>query len=137
MNSKDIGNIGEHVAILSLLKLGVTVSRPLGDNARYDLVIDYNGFLFKCQVKTTTSDGVTAQFYLSSSQVHRGKAREYYSEKDVDYFICVDLTTNNVFLIENNRKSIIIRYTESLSRNDNSNYSTDYLIENTLNKKLI
>lgn len=134
MNTKDIGNIGEHIAILELLKLGITVSRPLGDNSRYDLIIDLNGFLYKTQIKTTTSDGIIAQFMLSSSQAHRGKTREYYSNKDVDIFLCVDITTNKVFLVNNDRKSIIIRYEKSQSRYDCSNYPEQFLLENCITK---
>lgn len=66
MNSKDIGNLGEHLAILEFLKRGIVVSRPLGDNSRYDLVLEILGILYTCQVKTTNSaTSKLAEFYLT------------------------------------------------------------------------
>lgn len=108
--------------------------RPIGDNNRYDLIIDINNFLYKAQVKTTVSDGILAhQFYLSSSQAHRGKGRTEYNFTDVDIFICVDITTKEVFLVLNDgRRSMSIRYIPSESRNDCSNYSSDWLLENRI-----
>ena len=43
MNSKDKGNIGEAIAIAEFTKRNIQVSIPFGDNARYDLVADFNG----------------------------------------------------------------------------------------------
>ena len=110
MNSKDIGNLGEHIAIVELLKNNIVVSRPLGDNSRYDLILDINSTLFTCQVKSTNSStDKVAQFYLSSSQAHRGGSRQLYS---VDLFCCVDIPNNKVFLVPNigNKASVKIRY---------------------------
>ena len=132
MNTKDTGNIGEHIAVLELLKRDIIVSRPLGDNSRYDLIVDYKGFLYKVQVKSTRSDGVVAEFFLSSSTAHRGGTRQYYD--DIDFFLCVDITTSHVFLIPNDRKTIRIRYVQSQSRNHCSNYAADFLLELGLEK---
>lgn len=111
MNSKDIGNLGEHIAIVELLKNDIIVSRPLGDNARYDLILDINENLYTCQVKSTNSSSDSlAEFWLSSSQAHRGGGRHAYT---VDLFCCVDIPNNKVFLVPNidNKTSIKIRYT--------------------------
>ena len=51
MNSKDKGNIGEAIMLAEFIKRGIQVSIPFGDNARYDLIIDLNGKLYKVQVK--------------------------------------------------------------------------------------
>lgn len=111
MNSKDIGNLGEHLAVVEFLKKGIIVSRPLGDNARYDLILDINENIYTCQVKSTaSSSSELAEFWLSSSQAHRGKSRSLYS---VDIFCLVDINNNKVFILPNidDRKSIKIRYT--------------------------
>lgn len=52
-NTKQRGNIGIAEAILYFTKQGVVVSVPLNDSQDYDLVVDYEGFLQKVQVKTT------------------------------------------------------------------------------------
>jgi len=51
MNSKNKGNIGESQALAEFTKRGIQVSIPFGDNARYDLIADFNGKLNKIQVK--------------------------------------------------------------------------------------
>lgn len=51
MNSKTKGNIGETRLIYEFTKRGLQVSIPVGDNAPYDLVIEFNKKLYKLQVK--------------------------------------------------------------------------------------
>lgn len=134
MNTKDIGSLGEHIAIVQLLEFGLSVSRPLGDNDRYDLIIDKDNILYKAQVKSSIGSTDSVQFYLSSSQAHRGKSRTRYSRDEVDLFILVDINTRQVFILHNDteRSTIIIRYTQSNSRNDNSNYASEFVM--TLDK---
>lgn len=130
MNSKDIGSIGEHIAILKLLELGLSVSKPIGDNDRYDLIIDKENILYKIQVKSSKGTQDSVVFYTCSSQAHRGKGRSLYTLEEVDYFLLVDIVTKQVFILPNDgkRSSIIIRYTQSNSRNDNSNYAGNFLL---------
>lgn len=125
MNSKDVGNLGEHIAIVELLRIGVEISRPLGDNSRYDLIIDNDGILLTCQVKSTNSSTTElAEFWLSSSQAHRGGTRDAYQ---VDCFLLVDICNNKVFLLPNStRATIKIRYGDKL--NSQSNMWYDYVL---------
>jgi len=51
MNSKSKGNIGETRFIYEFTKRGIQVSLPIGDNAPYDLIIDFNNKLYKVQIK--------------------------------------------------------------------------------------
>lgn len=53
MNNKDYGNIGEAHAITYYVKQGYLVSKPIFDNAKYDLIVDKNGKLERVQVKTS------------------------------------------------------------------------------------
>lgn len=53
MNSKKQGDLGVAIAIAYYTKKGYAVSIPLGDNTRYDLIIDDGTRLLKVQVKTT------------------------------------------------------------------------------------
>lgn len=52
MSTKQKGDIAEQSAILSLLKLGFGVARPVGDRLPYDLIADVSGVLVKLQVKS-------------------------------------------------------------------------------------
>jgi hypothetical protein len=52
-STKQRGNIGVAEAILYFTKQGSVVSVPLNDSQDYDLVVEYEGFLQKVQVKTS------------------------------------------------------------------------------------
>ena len=138
MNTKDIGNIGEHIAIVELLKNNITVSRPLGDNARYDLVLEIRDTLYTCQVKATDSSTEEfAEFYLQSSQAHRGGSRQHYN---VDLFILVDVSKSNVFLYFNteNKTKVTMRYLDTGSRqlraSTQCTWAKDYLVKDIISK---
>ena len=47
MNTVSIGDIGEAMAIADFTKAGFGVSKPLSNNLRYDLIVDFNGNLYK------------------------------------------------------------------------------------------
>lgn len=51
-NSKSKGEISEAIIIASILKKGLSVSVPFGNNQRYDLIIDDGSNLLKAQCKT-------------------------------------------------------------------------------------
>lgn len=53
MDKKQQGDIGVAAAIYYYTKSGAVVSIPNTDNARYDLVVDFDGKLTRVQVKTT------------------------------------------------------------------------------------
>lgn len=134
MNSKDIGNLGEHIAIVELLKNNVIISRPLGDNVRYDLILDIDSIIYTCQIKSTVSSSENlAEFWLTSSQAHRGGSRHKYN---VDLFCLVDINNNKVFLLPNidDKSSIKIRYTPTENgQTKGINMWYDYTIEKFLN----
>lgn len=64
MINKDYGNIGEAAAILHYLKEGFTVSKPLFENCKYDLIVD-NGTLFRVQVKTSRYKVPSGKYQVS------------------------------------------------------------------------
>src|SRR5690606_31452350 len=79
MNTKHTGDISEAFVAAELLKLGYSVSKPLGDNQRYDLVIDSGGKFYRVQSKTAVieSNG-SISFPTCSTYAHRGRKRENY-----------------------------------------------------------
>ena len=129
MNTKDIGNLGEHIGIAELLRYGVQISRPLGDNSRYDLILDINNLLYTCQVKSSkTSTDCSVTFCLTSSQIHRGKGRTKY---DVDCFLLVDTNKNKVFMTKNtlDKTAITIRYLPPKNNQKNVNLSEEFSVD--------
>ena len=52
MDTKLKGNITELKIATKLVEMGCTVSFPFGENARYDMIADWEGTLYRIQCKT-------------------------------------------------------------------------------------
>lgn len=87
MNSKTKGNIGEAVILAEFVKRGIQVSIPFGDNARYDLIAEFNNKLNKIQIKycsqITENDFIVCKSSSSKNHTTNKKLDTY--EYDVDY----------------------------------------------------
>lgn len=87
MNSKDKGNIGESIVLAELTKRQIQVLIPFGDNARYDLVAEFNGKLNKIQVKycgqMSSTDSVSCPCVSSTNHTTNKHLTDY--KNDVDY----------------------------------------------------
>ena len=53
MTTKQIGNVGEAIALAGFVQMQIPVYIPFGDNERADLIAEFNGKLQKIQVKTS------------------------------------------------------------------------------------
>lgn len=85
MDTKAIGARTEGAVLAQLLKCGKTVLMPVGENQRYDLVVDDGERFVKIQCKTGRRSGGVIEFNACSTHHHRGSgARDYRGE--VDYF---------------------------------------------------
>lgn len=67
-------------------ELGYIVSKPFGDNAKYDLIVDTGDELQRVQVKSTkrkeTSSGMDCYNCLVCSG---SDSKQQYSDRDIDY----------------------------------------------------
>lgn len=59
------GDVGEARAVYEYTRLGYTVSMPLADSAKYDLIVEKDGVIKRVQVKTTKTLE-TSNFYSVS-----------------------------------------------------------------------
>lgn len=113
-NKKQLGEIGERIAIGELSKYGLDILLPMSDNLPFDFVIFTNNRFYKCQVKTTATKTVNNSmiFSLTSNNWSKGTVHKYNS-KEVDIIICCDLSTIYLFpeYDVENRNSITIRST--------------------------
>lgn len=73
MNQNQIGDIGEAIAIAEFTKAGAIVSKPLSDNARYDLIIELSNKLYKVQVKTTQSSNENTKMIFATKTTNYTK----------------------------------------------------------------
>ncbi|MBV8068142.1 MAG: hypothetical protein JO113_09195 [Candidatus Eremiobacteraeota bacterium] len=98
-DTKSVGELSELIVALALTRVGYVIAKPLGENARYDLVIDRDGRLSRVQVKTGRLRNGAILFNTYSSHTHRkGVAcRPYTNEIDFFGVYCPEL--GSVYLI--------------------------------------
>ena len=103
-NPKAVGEASEAAVVYHLVRAGYELAKPLGDNARYDLIIELDDRFLRVQVKTgrLRADGAIV-FPTCSSQAHRGRGTMTYRgqcelfavfcpETDDTYLVPVDAT---------------------------------------------
>lgn len=86
-NSKRRGDATESRVIHELVTAGHDVAVPFGDNAKYDLVVDDGGDLYRIQCKTAwqTEKG-TARFNTHSQTTREGEYHETTYDGEIDAF---------------------------------------------------
>lgn len=121
MNSKQIGDISEAFVTAHFLKAGFTVLKPIGDNLRYDMVIDRGKGFETVQVKTACflkARGVL-HIPLANSYGHRGRQRKSY-QGEVDLIAAWSPDFGEMYLIEiktiGNMSGIYLRIAETKNR---------------------
>jgi len=92
MHPADKGTLTELLLATRLLETGYSVSKPFGDNQRYDLILDDNGSLLRVQCKTARlRNGVVVFNTRSSSKfTNNGKDRHYRGEIELFGVYCPD-----------------------------------------------
>ena len=114
-NHKQLGEIGERIAIGELSKFGIDILLPMSDNLPFDFVIFRNNKFYKCQVKTSDSISKynSIRFSLTSNNWNKGTTYKY-TESDFDILICCDLDTIYLFRFSDigDRSNLYIRKEE-------------------------
>lgn len=115
LNTVSIGDIGESIAVAKFTQKGYIVSKPISNNARYDLILEIDNKLYKVQVKTTNSikDG-KMNFSMKTTNYTQGNWKSVaYDAKDVDLFFlyCIENDWCGLFIVtdEHIQQSISIR----------------------------
>ena len=72
---------------LFFTSLGYNISIPLGEDCKYDLIVDIENELYKIQVKTCHEEENGIEFSTKSSYLtSKGTVSKGYSEKNIDFF---------------------------------------------------
>ena len=84
------------------LEQGYSVSVPIGDDDRYDFIVDFDGKLVRMQSKTgnLTRTLNCINFNTASNQYNsQGSRRVKYSSDEIDYFCTIHPETNKVYIV--------------------------------------
>ena len=91
MNTRITGELTELKCQMFCLERGFIVSKPIVDNARYDLLLDYNNKFYRIQIKTSRwmseeHEGIVFNC-KSQHSVAGGNKIMKYTPEEIDFFM--------------------------------------------------
>jgi hypothetical protein len=94
------GELAEARFLAKAMDLGLVVSKPFGDSARYDFVVDDGGRLSRVQVKSAWVPAHHGgyQFGASPAQLQGQRARPYRRD-EIDFLVACIVPENAWFII--------------------------------------
>ncbi len=125
------GELTEAIVVAELKRREIPVSRPIGDNERYDLVAESSAGLWRLQVKTGRLADETVQFHGKSQHTNsQGHVYERY-EDDVDFFVVYCEEVDGLYLIQEDafRADMRLRVESPDKRDASINWARDYAFD--------
>jgi len=98
MNTKVQSNVGLGQAISYFTSLGYSVSIPLTESQRYDLIVDDGDKLNRVEVKTTKTLDDTISLRTKGGNQSWGGEVSRISSKDCEYVFCYSLLSKKMYL---------------------------------------
>jgi len=101
MHTKDKGDIAEIATVFNALKRGWSVSKPVGENQRYDLILDNGEQLIRVQCKSAKLEKNNI-ISASLTRMTRRKdkyQRERYTKNEIDAFSLYCPDTDKCYLL--------------------------------------
>lgn len=131
LSVKRKGIITEESLKLWFLKRGFSISVPIGDDDRYDFIVDFNGKLVKMQSKTsnlTRKEGYLNFKTCSERYNSQGNTRIKYSKQEIDYFCTIHPETGQVYIVpvEECGNEFYLRLIPMIRNDDRIHKAEDY-----------
>lgn len=131
-----IGSIAEIKVAAKFVEYGMTVFFPFNDNSRIDMIAEYNGKVYRIQIKS--SSYLTENNSISYSLEHNG----LYDDTQIDYFVFYNNITGSMCMVDINDPIVqgktSISFRTSVSKNNlvrKVNYEQDYVIDDVIKTK--
>lgn len=122
MNTKTVGELTEAKVLVKLLESGYVCSKPFGDNARYDLIVDDGVILQKVQIKTGRVRNGAIEFNVMSCSRYVNK----HYKGQVDCFIVYVPELNKYYLVPEDEVGTSKFYLTLSKGNSRSHFAEKY-----------
>lgn len=139
IDSRIIGEMTELKCQLFCLEKGFIVSKPIVDNARYDMVLDHNGKMYKIQIKTSRWMSNEHEGFVfsckSQHSISRGNKIMKYTPDEIDFFMTE--FENKFYLVpcDKPRAEIKLRFKPTKNNQDyKANFAKDFLFEEVIKR---
>lgn len=118
MNTKAKGNVSVGAVMSRLMKAGRTVLLPIGDNERYDLVIEEGGKFTRIQVKTGHFHKGAIRVNVCSTNLENGKWIKHGYQGQIDCFgiYCPELDKVYIVPVTKNTVAMTLRLTPAKNK---------------------
>lgn len=132
------GAITELKCQMFLIENNFVISKPILDNARYDLLLDYNNKIYRIQIKTSRWSTKNETIVFNCKSVHsisNGNKIMKYNPNEIDYFMTE--WENKFYLIpcKEERAQFTLRLCDPNNNArfvKNVHWAKDYLIEEVI-----
>lgn len=130
-NTKQLGELTEQIVITELMKKGFVVLKPIGDNQRYDIVVNIFGGFKRIQIKTARYMNKVIKIMTANSQCTMKKRRiKKYTKEQIDSFIGYCYETEKMYYIPIDKapsREITLRINQTKNKqNKNIHYAKDF-----------
>ena len=137
MDTRIVGELTELKCQLYCLEQGYIVSKPIVDNARYDLLLDYNGKIYRIQIKTARwmseeHEGIVFNC-KSQHSISGGNKIMKYTPDEIDFFMTEFEDKYYLIPCDKSRVEMILRFKQKKNHQDDKAYfAKDYVFEEVI-----
>ena len=94
------GYLGQNLVERELVKRGWNLYKPLLENGKIDLIAEKSNKYFRIQIKTVQWNSTYKAIPMRKISHNMGEYKiKTYSSDDIDYFIGVDLETEDIYIL--------------------------------------
>ena len=94
------GYLGTLVFEKELIQKGWNVFKPVLENGKVDMIIEKNNKYLKIQIKTVQNSPTNKIIPVRKISHNMGEYKiSRYTKEDIDYFVGVDVATNDVYIL--------------------------------------
>lgn len=135
--TKTKGLVTELQCQLYFTNLGYNVLVPLGEDCRYDMIVDFDGILQRIQVKTCHLKENNSGIEFSTRSVRsntQGNTQKTYSKEEIDYFATCYNNKCYLVKVEDCSRSKTLSFENKKTNQYSVNFIEDYEAEKQIKK---
>ena len=139
MDTRITGELTELKCQMFCLERGFIVSKPIVDNARYDLLLDYNNKFYRIQIKTSRwmseeHEGIVFNC-KSQHSVAGGNKIMKYTPEEVDFFMTEFEGEFYLIPCEKAKSEIRLRFKPTKNhQDDKATFAKDFKFEEVIQR---
>lgn len=122
------GTLTELQCQKDFIQKGILISQPIVQDSKYDFIIDFNGWLYRIQCKSSSISEDNNFITLKTKSTNiRTMKDTYYTKKDIDFFYTYYNGVSYLIPVEEaGRGETRLRFVSNQPNNPNIRWAKDY-----------